>query len=131
MKTYKDFLNEAETDKYTIYFKKFCHTYFNGNYGAMLDWLNKNLVNQNIYFINSHLEVLQIIFTIKEYRYDNDQKMTINVLMSNGQHGHAGGLVFLNLDADSIKLPNNKYKKIKNIELDPFDEEDWGYEEIE
>jgi len=132
---FTNFLNEEIIVEKTIIFKDFCEIYFSGNIDAMIEWLNENLKNREVYFIFRSLDILQRKFRVEEYKNDHfhHDDISVEVLMTNGQHGSAGGLVYLNLDLDSenIKLPNTKYKKIKNIELDPFDEDDWGYEEIQ
>jgi hypothetical protein len=124
-----NFLNEAEIKETTIIFDDFANTYFGGDYDKMIFWLNDNLTEKSVLFISAGLEVLKTKYVVNYY-YESSIAFRVFVRMKNGECGNAIGLVFLNLDADSIKLPNNKYKKIKNIELDPFDEEDWGYEEI-
>lgn len=125
MKNYITFINES-VDNITVYYEDFCNKYFAGNKSKLIDWLNDSCTLKKIYYINVDGDISGNLYTTSRFILDNNR---VRINMLDGQHGYGKGLVFI----DPIILPGSKIKYVRktNPELDPFEEDDWGFEEIE
>lgn len=132
MKNYITFIKESideygmPIDNMTVYYDEFCDIYFSGNKSKFLDWLNMNCSHKKVIFIAKDDRFIDnggAYFTTKEFAFNSNNEIRVD--MTNGQNGIAKGLIFI----DTIILPDPKIKYIrnKNTEIDPFEEEDWGY----
>jgi hypothetical protein len=117
-----------------IIFKDFCFEYFSNSYKDMINWLKANWRNKRVYFICPDGDIIKRkgigFFVVKTYvmptydSYDNEKNVVVK--MFGLESGAAKGLIFY----DKIEMPTPIYKRVKNTEVDPFDEEDW-WEKIE
>lgn len=124
---YED-IKESKNQETRIMFKDLLMSSFGGDYDIMIDWLNDNWKRKHVYFIDRDNSVYKNSdsWWVVDYYSETKSHDCVNVSMTNGQCGHASGLIYL----DEIELPKNKFKRIENLELDPYGEEDWGFEEI-
>jgi hypothetical protein len=124
LKYKEQYIKEVRESKgIKILFDDLCIESFGGDYEMMVDWLNKNWTYKKVYFLSRDYN--EIYKNGKSFfiviRYATRGNGDIILYMKDGQIGMSGGLICF----DDIKMPKSKYRKIKNIELDPFGEEDW------
>lgn len=124
----KENVNDVKNTETRIIFNDLLGIYFNGEYNIMLNWLNDNLTKKRVYFISEENEIYKKFdsWWIVDNYLAGTQNNIVGVMMTNKQYGNASGLIYL----DEIELPKVKYKKLENPIEDPYNEEDWGYEEI-
>jgi hypothetical protein len=117
-----------------IVFRDFCFEYFSDSYEDMINWLINNWRNKRVYIISPDGDIIKRrdvnFFNVRTYvmpAYDSDDvEKKVCVKMYGGASGTFKGLIYY----DEIQMPKAMYKKSKNTEIDPFDEEDW-WEKIE
>lgn len=128
IKNINDFIKESNEYNEKIIFSKFIHL-FKGDYFKMISWLNMYCQKKKVIYIGSDGEYIDSNFIVENYskaHIINNVNFRVKVTMVDGRHGEATGLVY----KEKIFLPDIKVKKIIKPEIDPFNEEDWGYEEI-
>jgi len=100
MKNFKKKIKIMEEKGQVIIFKDLLESQFNGDYDDMLNWLNEhNRLKEVIYIANGGTLYGQKNrpYIVDEYR-PGDIKVLVYVIMVNGEHGNAKGLVFINND---------------------------------
>jgi len=90
-----------------------------------IDYLN-DVTGQRVFFIRSTGEVItngDTGWEIDHYRESGSSDL--HVTMRNGASGTASGLIYF----DPIPI-GKKIKKVERPDIDPYNEDDWGWEEI-
>ena len=75
--------------------------------------------------IKTYTDIYDMTFQYKYYYYDEDEKSFVRSISNNRSY-------LKELDySEFMELVGKKFKKIERPEIDPYGEEDWGYENIE
>lgn len=113
-----------------ILFKDLREQSFGGSETLMMEWLNANCKKKKVYFISTDNSIIyngsKRYYIVREYAIPKFGSDGILVIMDDGRSGTASGLIYIDGDID---VPKSKYKRIKRIDIDPYDEEDWWVEE--
>lgn len=122
MKNYKTFINESNNRTY-VAIDDYLMKYFGGDKQKFVNWLNTFCTNKSVIYVNNNEDEINRGFVTRDFIINGRNRIQVNMI--NGQNGMPKALLF----NDTIPIPNTNSKPRRSPEVDPYDEEDWGWEE--
>jgi hypothetical protein len=133
MKKYYQFLKESSTEPQKINFGMLLTFRFDNNFEDMINYLNLYALGKRVVYVHFDREIWynqkeKIPFVTKKFSRlggDDGKSEILHLNLLPDGSGNPTGLIFL----DPVDF-SKKIKKIERPEIDPFEEEEWGWEEI-
>lgn len=103
----ESYVFEAAINKeYTVMFRDILENHFYGDYDEMINWLNENAIEKEVYFIGGDGKIYKnhgSSWEIREYEHaDYRNIVKVKVTMTTNEYGTAAGLKYLGYNMEEV-----------------------------